>query len=98
MPTQHDPEGFESKYLYDVADLSGAHALEIGCGDGRLIWHYAASARHVTGIDPNPQRLATAQGECPPALRPNITFIRAGAEALPFCRETFDLAILAWSL
>jgi tRNA G46 methylase TrmB len=30
-----DPEGNETKTLFDLVDLDGAEVLEIGCGDGR---------------------------------------------------------------
>lgn len=98
MPTYHDPEGIETKNLHDFADLANAHVLEIGCGDGRLTWRYAASAGHITGIDPNANLLAMARYVHPPALRSSLTFAQASAETLPFPSQTFDLTILAWSL
>lgn len=98
MPTQHDPEAVEIKYLYDMTRFSGAQVLEIGSGDGRLTWHYAASAGPVIGLDPDAKRLAAAQNACPPNLRVKVRFVQSVAEYLPFRRETFDLALLAWSL
>jgi len=98
MTTQHDPEGVETKYLHKVANLADAHVLEIGSGDGRLTWRYAASARQVTAIDPDPARLSTARRECPRELRSKLALAQVKAEALPFRSATFDLAILAWSL
>jgi len=98
MATQHDPEGVETKYLHEVANLAVTRVLEIGCGDGRLTWRYAASAGHVTAIDPDPTRLLTAQRDCPPVLRSRLSLAQVAAEALPFPNTTFDLAILAWSL
>ena len=98
MATQHDPEGVEIKYLREVAHLAGAHVLEIGCGDGRLTWRYAASARRVTATDPDPSRLSTVQHQCPPEFRSILTLAQVKAEALPFPNATFDAAILAWSL
>ena len=98
MPTQRDPEKIEIKYLHDIVDLREARVVEIGCGDGRLTWRYAASAEYVIATDPDPSRLATAQGECPPALQTSLDFAQGQAQALPFLHETFDLAILAWSL
>lgn len=97
MPTQHDPNKIEIKFLHDVAQLAGARVLEIGCGDGRLTWGYAASAKHVVATDPNPQKLAVASHECPLHLHSRVTFAQAQAETLPFPRETFDLALMAWS-
>jgi ubiquinone/menaquinone biosynthesis C-methylase UbiE len=95
---QRDPEKIEIKYLHDVVDLAKARVLEIGCGEGRLTWRYAASAGHVVGTDLDHTRLATANSERPPALRSSLAFTQTRAEALPFPSQTFDLAILAWSL
>ena len=52
----------------------------------------------MVGIDPDATRLDVASRDCPPALRSTLTFALAKAESLPFPRETFDLAVLAWSL
>ena len=98
MTLQSDPEGTESRYLHDLADLDGARVLEIGCGEGRLTWRYARTARRVVGIDLDPARLSVAQRDCPPDLRPTTAFALADSQQLPFPRETFDQAILAWSL
>ena len=98
MPTMKDPEGIELRYLQDIADLTNAHVLEIGCGDGRLTWHYAASAGRVTATDPDSVRLTAAQTGLPPELRSKLAFVQTRAETLPFPNETFEVAIFAWSL
>lgn len=67
-------------------------------GEGRLTWRYAASAKHVLGIDVDPKRLSVAAADCPSDLRSHVAFALTKAEHLPFPRETFDLAMLAWSL
>lgn len=98
MPTEHDPEQTEVKYLQEIANLAKVQVLEIGCGEGRLTWRYAEAARYVVGIDLKAERLTVASQECPPALRSDVAFSLANAETLPFPRESFDLVILAWSL
>jgi len=98
MSLQRDPEETEIKHLRDFADFSGARVLEIGCGEGRLTWRYASAAGWVVGIDPDPARIGVALSDCPPTLRSSATFALAKAESLPFPRETFDRAVLAWSL
>ncbi len=95
---QRDPEGIETRYLHRFVDFANARVLEIGCGEGRLIWRYADAAQHVVGIDPDVDRLAIASRECPPVLRSHVNFALATSETLPFMRETFDVAILGWSL
>jgi ubiquinone/menaquinone biosynthesis C-methylase UbiE len=95
MTLQKDPERTEMKTLHQFADFTGKRVLEIGCGDGRLTWHYAKSARDVVGIDLNADDLRVATIERPsdtPAL-----FVRADSVHIPLTKEKFDIAILAWS-
>ena len=98
MPIQKDPDGIEQSYLHKFAPLHLANVLEIGCGEGRLTWQYAASTARTTGIDLNLSRLTEAQKNCPSALKTMTDFTQATSELLPFADETFDVAILAWSL
>ena len=98
MPLQRDPEETEIRHLRDFAGLAGAQVLEIGCGEGRLTWRYAGAAGRVVGIDPDPARIGVALSDCPASLRSSVTFALAKAESLPFPRETFDRAVLSWSL
>ncbi|MGH2605607.1 MAG: class I SAM-dependent methyltransferase, partial [Anaerolineales bacterium] len=74
--------------------------LEVGCGDGRLTWRYAAKAARVTAIDPFAEGIRRAREDLPPRLRGRVEF-----SSLPFDkfaaaapRSTFDIAILSWSL
>ena len=98
MTLRKDPEGIETAHLRDFVLFAGAHVLEVGCGEGRLTWRYAEAAWRVTGIDPDAEELSIALRECPPHLRSTVILTQAQAEALPFPRETFDVAVLAWSL
>jgi ubiquinone/menaquinone biosynthesis C-methylase UbiE len=98
MPCHLDPEGNEIQYLHGIAPLPNAAVLEIGCGDGRLISRYAASARHVVGVEPRTAPLALAMRRLPPTPSTRVSFAQANAEALPFRSGVFDVAILAWSL
>ena len=97
MTVQIDPEGTEIKYLRRHADFTGKRVLEIGCGDGRLTWRYAKSAKRVTGIDLLGDDLRIAAIDRPSDLERKILFARADSVHLPFALETFDIVILAWS-
>ena len=105
MSLLKDPERTETKYLHKFADLAlrqaqggaGKRMLEIGCGDGRLTWQYAKSARLVAGIDLEANDLRVATIDRPSDLESAVTFTRADSIHIPFSKETFDLAILAWS-
>ena len=99
MTTQKDSERNESKYLRKYADLA-AHkrVLEIGCGEGRLTWQYAKATHSTVGIDLDADALRVASIDRPYDLTSKVHFSRAESEHLPFSKETFDMAILAWSL
>ena len=98
MPTQLDPAGVEPRMLFDAADFRRARVLEVGCGDGRLAFRYADASAFVVGVEREATELAAARATCPPALRRRVRFIQATALALPFRSNTFDIAVLAWSL
>ncbi len=101
MDVHVDPEENEIHALLTLAGpLSGRRVLEIGCGDGRLTWRYAARAGHVTAIDPDQERVQRARADCPVRLRARVKFLNLGLEefAAGVHTDRYDLAILAWSL
>ena len=98
MPVFADPEDTETRALHDYADFSGKRVFEIGCGDGRLTWRYAARAAHIVAIDPKVEDIETALEDCPGELRPKIEFYAIRLEDVEIPAEKFDLALLSWSL
>lgn len=96
MPAWRDPQDDEIRSFHDYIDVTDQRVLEIGIGEGRLAWRYASAAHRVTGIDPTHERIKVAVQDRPAGLPVDLTMARA--QALPFPRETFDRAILAWSL
>jgi len=99
MTTQQDPERNEIKFLNQFAEFSASHSvLEIGCGDGRLTWRYARGVKNVVGIDIVRDDLRLAMVDRPGDLENQAVFANADSLYLPFSKETFDIAILAWSL
>lgn len=97
MKPQKDPEQNETRHLNRYADVAGKHVLEIGCGDGRLIWRYANAARRVTGIDLEWEDLRIASVERASDLERVVAFAEADASHLPFPSAIFDAIVLAWS-
>ncbi len=96
MTLQKDPERTETKTLHKFADFAGKRVLEVGCGDGRLTWQYAKSAKFTAGIDLERDDLRLAMADRPADLP--VSFARADSIHIPFAKEKFDIAILAWSL
>jgi ubiquinone/menaquinone biosynthesis C-methylase UbiE len=97
MSFEKDPEQNETKHLLQFADIGRKRVLEIGCGEGRLTWRYAAKPAMTIGIDPDRDALRVATIDRPSDLKKRVHFSNTRAEWLPFPKETFDTAILAWS-
>jgi ubiquinone/menaquinone biosynthesis C-methylase UbiE len=98
MALEKDPEGFERKSLHKFAEFADQRVLEVGCGEGRLTWKYAGASKLTIGFDPDHDSLRIARADSPYALQKNVHFAEASASHIPFVNETFDIAILAWSL
>ena len=97
MAFQKDPDQNETRHLLQFADFRGKRVLEIGCGEGRLTWRYAAGPAMTIGIDADRDALRVATIDRPSDLEDQVHFSNAIAEWLPFQKETFDFAVLAWS-
>jgi 2-polyprenyl-3-methyl-5-hydroxy-6-metoxy-1,4-benzoquinol methylase len=98
MTVQIDPEGREKETLLDfMGDLTGKRVLEVGCGNGRLTWHYAPLAAHVIGIDPDAARIRKAQQDVPLSLFNRVDFQTTSLQAYQ-PPHTFDLILFSWSL
>jgi ubiquinone/menaquinone biosynthesis C-methylase UbiE len=97
MAILKDPEGTEITFLNRSVDFTGKRILEIGSGDGRLTWRFANPSCRVIGIDPDMDSLREAVANQPANLQKIASFVQASSITLPFPRQTFDIAILAWS-
>ena len=95
---QRDPEGFEKKILHKFAGFSNQRILEVGCGEGRLTWKYANASNFTVGFDPDRDAVRVARAEPPATAQGHVHFAQASASHIPFVNESFDIAILAWSL
>ena len=81
-----------------MADLRGAHVLEMGCGEGRLTEGIAREAAHVLAFDPDAEAVEQARKVLPADLADRVSFLAASAEQLEIAPGSFDLVIFSWSL
>ena len=93
MTSFPDSEQLEADLIRAITSFDGLRVLEVGCGDGRLLRHYADHAGSAVGVDPDPDEAALARSELPRA-----SFALARAESLPFPDSSFDAVVFAWSL
>lgn len=98
MPVQLDPEGVEQRMLLDAVDFDGATVLELGVGDGRMTCRYASDCAMVVGVEPNEDDIATASSACNAEAQARVRLVQSSSVALPFRDNSFDIAVLAWSL
>lgn len=98
MSLQRDPERLEPRSLHKAVDFRGKRVLEVGSGEGRMTWGYAAACAGLTAIDPDLDALRILRVDRPHSLAGKVFPACARAEFLPFASEKFDLSLLAWSL
>src|SRR5438552_3300086 len=93
-----DPEENESRVIHELVDFHGKDVLEIGPGEGRLTWRFADRAATVLALDPNETRIEVARKSMAEPIRSKVTFKVADVTTAALPKETFDVAILSWSL
>ena len=98
MATNVDATGAELRAIQETIDLRDTHVLEIGSGDGRLTFRYAAKTVSVVGLDVKEFDIRCAVRNRRSELLGKVGFLCASAAALPFPAGRFDIAIFASSL
>ena len=98
MATEIDPVSVMPRAILEAVDFRDARVLEVGAGDGRLTFQYAAQPRSVVGIDTKETDIQAASKSSGVEPRGNVRFLCASATALPFPAEQFDIVLLASSL
>jgi ubiquinone/menaquinone biosynthesis C-methylase UbiE len=98
LTVSEDPEGKELKVIEKYATFKGKEVLEVGCGEGRLTFQYAASARSVYAIDASSRAIAEARKAVPKKLAFRIGFHVGRGERLRLADGSVDLVFFSWSL
>ena len=81
MPLVVDPDGIELPTIRELVDPAGLRIVEVGCGDGRITFQYAADAAHVTAFDTDEEGILSARAALPTALRERVRFELADARS-----------------
>jgi ubiquinone/menaquinone biosynthesis C-methylase UbiE len=97
MATEMDPARVMPRAILQAADFRNTRVLEVGAGDGRLTFQYAAVPRYVVGIDTKEPDIRSAAAD-PRGIGGPVQFLCASATALPFSAKQFDIVLLASSL
>jgi ubiquinone/menaquinone biosynthesis C-methylase UbiE len=95
---QIDPEGVELRTVRNHISFKGKKVLEVGCGDGRLTFKYAAQAKHVIAIDLEIEDIEKAKSKITPDLSSKLEFHEGIGENLLFEDESFDIVFFTYSL
>jgi 2-polyprenyl-3-methyl-5-hydroxy-6-metoxy-1,4-benzoquinol methylase len=93
-----DPDGRELEALARVVDFEGLRVLDVGSGDGRLVWRIAPQAKSVLGIDIDPELVETATRAIPRELARKVAFRETNIVELDEPPARFDLVFFTWSL
>jgi SAM-dependent methyltransferase len=89
-------ESWHPQLIERTADIAVAampiplHVLDVGCGDGRLLEELLVRVPYANayiGVDPSVEVFAERPAD------PQLSFVRAAAESLPFADASFDLVL-----
>lgn len=77
------------------ADWSGRDVLDVGCGTGFHLPHFAATARTVTGVEPHEPLVAIARRRV--RRLPSVRVLHGSAARLPVPDASVDVAHARWA-
>jgi len=93
-----DPSDIELNTLRALGEFAGRRVLEIGAGDGRLSWPFAAESALWLAVDNDRDELRTAAGELRANSLEPVRLLEADGQALALGPSYFDTALFTWSL
>ncbi len=84
-----------SDVMADYLPQAGRRILDVGCGEGALVRHFARNGAQAVGLDPLEQAIERALAADNPL---GATFMLGGGESLPFPDNDFDVVCFFNSL
>jgi ubiquinone/menaquinone biosynthesis C-methylase UbiE len=92
------PSKLELDSIRDLAEFRKLRVLEIGAGDGRLSWPFAAEAACWIALDPDADEVQLAVKELRTQPVATVRLSLGDARRLSFPDEYFHVAFFTWSL
>lgn len=90
-----DRAGLVEAALREVADWTAREVLDLGCGTGFHLPHWAKDARSVIGIEPHPDLLRLARRRT--RHLGNVTLRQATAQATGLPPASVDVTLVRWA-
>lgn len=84
-----DPDGDLWWALADLVCWTGRDVVDVGCGDGFHLSHFAETARRVVGVEPHPPLVRRARARV--AGRPTVEVLPGSAQRLPLPDASVDV-------
>ena len=92
------PTRLELDAIRALADFSGRHVLEIGAGDGRMTWPFAAQAARWVASDPDRDEISAALKALRLPPFPQALLHLGDGRQLSFPDGSFDVVFFSYSL
>ncbi|GAB3761749.1 ubiquinone/menaquinone biosynthesis C-methylase UbiE [Nocardioides ginsengisegetis] len=81
--------------MRDIADWSGRHVIDLGCGTGFHLPRFATTAASVTGVEPHPDLVAIARRRT--RALSHVTVLAGTAQAVPLPDASVDVVHARWA-
>ena len=88
-----DPEGRLEQALNNLAPFEGRVLLDIGAGSGFHAARYAALAKHVFALEPDPRLLQQMFARFSHQPPPNVSVLANGADSIPLAEGAVEVVI-----
>jgi SAM-dependent methyltransferase len=90
-----DRAGLLWSAMRERADWAGRDVLDVGCGTGFHLPHFAETARIVVGVEPNTALAAIARRRV--RRLPNVTVLEGTAGRMPLADSSVDVVHARWA-
>ncbi len=90
-----DPDGRIEAAMRSLADWTGRHFLDLGCGTGFHLPAWARDAARVTGVEPHPALVAIARRRT--RSLPHVSVLQGAAQDLPLADASIDVVQVRWA-